>query len=277
MGLFDMYCPACGKKLGYFLRYRLADGEIICDECHDLVPQHMRGSVFGRYTIDDFIKFKEYVDYSKEHFRPIFRETNSYYTIHLDVPHRLFYIGQNVDCRTVFFRLRNVEQFDLVFNAKDYRSGLLGEKVNGDILMQLEVDEPYFYYEDKLRCGIEVKAKKQLFGSKVVYDNPEGMAEFYTLFLQAVNASLEEYRDELLGEDDESGCTDDSYTAAPPELQQAMALFMLDSLEDVTLADVRALRNRMIKTFHPDKGSADDTKYAQRINNAYEVLKEYLE
>lgn len=56
-----------------------------------------------------------------------------------------------------------------------------------------------------------------------------------------------------------------------------MALFMLDDLENITLEKVKMQRNRLIKTFHPDKGSADDTNYAQKINNAYEVLKSYLE
>ncbi len=55
-----------------------------------------------------------------------------------------------------------------------------------------------------------------------------------------------------------------------------MALFMLDSLDNVTLEEIKGYRNRMIKTFHPDKGSAEDTKYAQKINKAYELLKQHL-
>ena len=56
------------------------------------------------------------------------------------------------------------------------------------------------------------------------------------------------------------------------ELEQAMALFMLDSLDGVTLEELKVHRNRLMKVFHPDKGSVEDTRYAQKINNAYEVL-----
>lgn len=282
MGVLNpLYCSASGHKTNLLTRTKLADGEILCYECASIIPRFMYSTVTKRYTLDDYLTLREYVDYSNTHLRPIFHETKSYYILHLDVANRLFYIGQKIDSNTVFFRLRDVEQFDLIFNAQKFHSNLLGDKVTGEILLQLEMKHPYFYCEETLCLNAKGKARKMHLGTQIDYENPEGMDEFFVLFMESVNAALEEYREELrdnlYGDDDNSDYHNDSYATNPSELQQAMALFMIDSLDNVTLTDIRAIRNRMIKAFHPDKGSSEDTKYAQKINNAYEVLKEHLE
>ena len=51
----------------------------------------------------------------------------------------------------------------------------------------------------------------------------------------------------------------------------------LDGRDDLTLEEVKKQRNRLIRMYHPDTGSAEDTQYAQKINNAYEVLKKSLQ
>ena len=59
-------------------------------------------------------------------------------------------------------------------------------------------------------------------------------------------------------------------------LQRALNLFMYDSLDDISIDKLKAQRNKLIKTFHPDLGSDEDNQFAQKINEAYEVLKQYL-
>ena len=46
---------------------------------------------------------------------------------------------------------------------------------------------------------------------------------------------------------------------------------MLD--EGYTLDELKKQRNRLLKSFHPDEGSEETKKYAQKINSAYELLK----
>lgn len=48
---------------------------------------------------------------------------------------------------------------------------------------------------------------------------------------------------------------------------------MLEDVENLTLEQVKKQRNRLIRMYHPDTGSDADTKFAQKINNAYEILK----
>ena len=107
------------------------------------------------------------------------------------------------------------------------------------------------------------------------FEHPKGMEEFKTFFDLAHRHALEELIRRMEDEYAEREYTTEK-EAPPSELQQAMALFMIDDLSGVTLAQVKEQRNRLIKMFHPDTGSDEDTRYAQKINAAYEVLKQYL-
>ena len=266
-------CAICGEKTSLLTRLRLADGNYLCSTHKKVIPDFMRDSVSGRYSLEDYQSLISYIEYSNRYLRSKFVETSSYYTLHIDHPHKLFYIGHSIDTKTVFFSFHNVENFDLLFVAEEIKEGMLGDKVIGEIILQLEVNEPYFYFQDKLDTSAKAKAKKKVFGNKISYDNPSGMDEFEALFRHTWKTALEEYVAEQESAYERTAQT----SVAPSELQSAMALFMIDSIEKISIEDVRNIRNRLIKTFHPDKSSADDTQYAQRINNAYETLKHYIE
>lgn len=45
--------------------------------------------------------------------------------------------------------------------------------------------------------------------------------------------------------------------------------------EGYTLEELKKQRNRLMKTFHPDEDDAEITKYAQKINHAFEILKSH--
>lgn len=53
------------------------------------------------------------------------------------------------------------------------------------------------------------------------------------------------------------------------DYQEALALYMLTC--PYTKEEVRKQRNRLLKTFHPDE-SSDNSRYAQKINKAYDIL-----
>ena len=62
-----------------------------------------------------------------------------------------------------------------------------------------------------------------------------------------------------------------SRSNASSDYYTALNLFMLD--EGYTLEELKKQRNRLLKSFHPDEGSEETKKYAQKINGAYEILK----
>ncbi len=56
------------------------------------------------------------------------------------------------------------------------------------------------------------------------------------------------------------------------DINKAMALFMIDDVKDVTEDMLKKQRNVLIKAYHPDSGMDSDV-YAQKINDAYSILK----
>lgn len=267
MGLFkDVYCTECGDKTKMLFRTHLCDGSYLCSKCTKCVPSYMKSSFNDKYSYEDYHDFKEYVDYSNEKLRPLFHETHEFHNIHIDTENRIFYMGYGINSETLFLRFAGITRFDLVFKAEDYKEGFLGDKVTGKILLELGMNTPYFYREEVLTSNAKAKAKKKLFGSKIEFESPSGMDDFMYYFRRAWEVDMEEAESEY-----------GDYTDVSPELQQAMALFMLDSLNDTNLEDLKNLRNRLIKTFHPDAGEADDAKNAQKINVAYELIVNALE
>lgn len=274
MALFkEIHCAACGKKTNLVTRFRLQDGSYLCGECGAKIPLFAQSSLLKSYTLDTYHRFLDYIQYSDRYLRHEFAETHHYYDFHVDSEHKLFYIGRKVESNTVFFHFRNVQNFDLVFDGKELKEGVIGHKVTGRILAELEMDVPYFHYEAILDKNASVKAEKALFGSKVRYGSPKGMDEFLDTFLLLwKEAILEEYDAEDYIHYDDLSSGEGKVSA----LQEALAVFMFDDLSEVTAESLKRQRNRLMKVFHSDVSGADTTRYAQRINEAYECLTQYL-
>lgn len=266
----DIYCAKCGRKTRLLTRTRLADDNYLCSECTSVIPDHMMDSVRKCYSYEGYNNLIEYIDYSNKALRPIFRETHSYYNLHIDTEHGLFYIGSNFNDCTIFLRMRYIDDYSLTFAAEEVKAGTFENKIMGKILFRIQMGHPVFYYETILDNYAKVKAKKAFFGTEYRYENPKEMDEFLLFFESAIAADLRSYNKSL--EDEAEGVEPEA-----TELQQAMSLFMIDNVSDISLADLKAQRNRLIKTFHPDATSEKDTKYAQKINQAYYILKQHIE
>ncbi|WP_036607569.1 hypothetical protein [Oribacterium sp. P6A1] len=66
-----------------------------------------------------------------------------------------------------------------------------------------------------------------------------------------------------------------SDTNSSTDLNKALALFMFDSLNEITEEKLKRQRNILIKAFHPDNALSDD-EYSKKINNAYSILLEAI-
>lgn len=275
MGFFkEINCAACGKKTNLLTRKKLTDGAYLCSACLKKLPYYLHNYDFDLETYKGYV---QYIKLQQELYRNIFRETRSYASIHVDAEHSLFYLsdkvfGNSIDDNTLFLRLQDIEDFALIFSPDTYKEGTFGDKIKGNVLMRLKMLEPEFYYEDTVVYGESAKVKKSLLGSKLTYHEPPGMTEFLTCFNAARDAANE-------AEASYNYDYNEPYTTSnsASELQQAMALFMIDGLDEITPEKLKALRNRLIMTFHPDVAEgADDTKHAQKINEAYETIRNAL-
>lgn len=267
----DIYCADCGKKTKFLTRMTLADGAVLCSECKAKIPSYMMDSVRNNYSYQDYLELKEYLEYSQKELKPKFHETHNFYNIHIDTNHRLLYIDSFSNADPVYFHLYNIDDLNFTFSAEEFKEGVFNDKVTGKVLMAIRVNIPGFYYEKIVDQNAKSKAKKEFFGTKISYENPKGMDEFMLFFNTAKLADLEAEHDRVLDEEITS-----EYTNISLELQQAMSLFMIDDLNVITLSELKAQRNRLIKTFHPDKATDTDAKYAQKINAAYEMLKAHV-
>lgn len=268
MGLFkDVFCAECGEKTKMLTRTQLRDGNYLCSKCMSIVPMYMNKSFTEAYTLEGYKNFIKYVEFSNETLRPMFHETHCYENIHIDAESQTFCIDYLIDDKTLFLDFEEVTRFDLIFKAEEFKEGVLGDKVVGKVLFELAMDLPVFYYADVIKSNAKGKAKKKLFGGKIEFDNPEGMDEFLYFAQRTWQEALEVKEERTAG-----GAGNDV-----SELQRAMALFMIDDLNDISKEELKNLRNRLIKTFHPDAGESDSAKHAQKINDAYEIIKNAIE
>ncbi len=268
--LKEIFCADCSEKTNMFFRTKLKDKNYLCSKCMKKVPAYIKNFFKKEYTLEDYKDFKDYIDYSNQYLKPAFHETHKFHGIHIDADNQIFYIGYGIDENTLFLNFANLVDFDLVFKAEEFKEGIVGSKVKGNIIMEISMKNPVFQHEEILVFGAKAKARKALFGATIRYDNPKGMDFFIEAFASAWEEALEKDKEEYYDYDDSVVNTDLS------DLQQAMALFMIDNLDDVNLSSLKLYRNRLMQTFHPDVGFSEDTKYAQKINAAYDVLKNAL-
>lgn len=284
MGLFkEINCVHCGKKTSMLTRAKLADGQYVCGKCTSKIPSEIMSNL-GEYTYEDYKELLRYMEESETSLSKAFKETHSFYSIHIDTQHGLFYLDTMYP--TVYLKFENLSDFNLTFDPDEVKEGLLGDKVTGKIYYKVKMNTPSFFIDNVLARNVKARAhvKTGIFKDKVEYDNPKGMNEFLHYFESAWDHAKNELYERLARELEEEGYQSQyGYTANQgqsygysDELRQAMALFMIDDLGAVTLSDIKAQRNRLIKAYHPDTGSASDTPFAQKINTAYEVLKGYL-
>lgn len=268
--LKEINCAGCGIQTNLLFRTKLRDGKYVCSKCMKIFPSYMKQTAKKEYTLEEYNNFKGYLEYSEQYLQPIYRETHSFHQIGMDTNNLIFRLGYSIDKNTLFLKFENLVEFDMVFKPEEYKKDLVGNKVKGDIVMGITMSNPCFKHEEILVYGAKAKARKALFGASIRYENPKGM----DLFMDAFACAWEE----SMSKENESyySYNEAPVSSNPSELQQAMVLFMIDNLDDITLSSLKLHRNRLMQTFHPDAGSSEDTKYAQKINTAYDVLKNAL-
>ena len=270
MGIMkEVFCSECGKEAKLLFRTKLADKKYLCRECSKLIPFYVKDTFKSEYSLEDYRKFKQYIAYSNSNLRNVFKETDDFYLYHLDYENGLFYIGDDITAKTIFFRLIDVEFFELRFTPKEFKEGVFNSKVRGEISSRIELSEPHFCFEEVLADNAKAIVVKSLFSRDIQYSNPVGMDEFLERFWRARDIAIDK-EIERISSELESESADDV------NLQKALALFMFDSLEEVTLENLKSQRNKLIKVYHPDASSDNNTGYSQKINLAYETIYNHL-
>lgn len=198
MGLFkEILCDHCGEKTNIVTRSKLKDGKYICSKCTSMVPHYIKVHLWN-YEYKDFVKLKQYINYSEHTASRVFKETHSFLSLHLDSENGLFYFTQGLMSTPVYFQVEDVESISLEYDPDKFKEGVFSDKVTGKVTLKLKMVHPYFSYEKDLANGVKASAhlKQGVFKDKVEYDNPKGMDEFiaqfqdaYTQFLYTIDRS----------------------------------------------------------------------------------------
>ncbi len=288
MGLFkEKRCAECGKKINFFTATDLVDGKQLCIDCASCIPEYMQDTVRKSYTLDDYHGLKNYWEITNKELRAVFKATQSFHGLKIDTENKIFCISRLLEENNLYLNFIDIEEFDLVFVPEELKEGIFNDKVVGKVLMQIKHNYPYFYYETVLAKNIKSSAKQKFFGAKVEYQMPKEMEEFLTFFNlsrnKAIDDEIERLKKEGYSESYNYDSSDGYYNRNGnnsdnlSEFEKAMALFMFDNTDEITLSILKAQRNRLMKIYHPDSGTPEDTKFTQKINTAYEILKKYVE
>lgn len=263
MELFkDICCSDCGKKAGLLTRTKLADGKYLCYDCTVGIPSYIMDDLSRCYKFWNYKALKNYMQYSNKTLKSKFRETTSYGDFHIDEDNKLFYIGSSFLDEPLYFEFKNISSFNMDYKAETFKEGILEDKVLGRVVVDLVMMVPNLTYNKILAKDVKAKADTNFLGTKVTYEYPREMEEFLARFITAWNEASDKAQQEHTQE-----------TVKMNELEKAKVLFMLDDVDNITIEDLKQQRNRLIKIFHSGTGNTANTKYVEKINNAYEIIK----
>ncbi|MBO4847065.1 MAG: J domain-containing protein [Lachnospiraceae bacterium] len=258
-------CIVC-KKLAIGSPYRCSDG-VICKDCSQLMPS----STLRSLKMEPASTVKRLIDITRSNiprYRKIFDETSHFGNIHIDERNGLIALCSNREikdgklkssCKNIFSVL-NVQ--DCNFNIKTESSSENAVKVSIHFILVLA--EPNITIKEQI--GHATCNAHRVDYEHISYSEPSALTLFRSIFVGMLRQTWEKY-DYM-----------QSHNFISPqavELTLSRALFMVD--EQYTLNEIKRQRNRLIKAFHPDSNKdIDATKYTEKINNAYKILKDNL-
>ena len=193
MGLFqEINCVHCGKKTSLLTRKKLRDGQYVCSKCLAGMPSCIK-EYLGDGDYNNFKNVKEYMQYSNDELSRVFRETHSYYSLHIDTEHKLFYLSS--DHPRTYYKMSELSEFNLEFVPNEVKEGLFSDKVEGKLVITIKMDFPYWFKDEVFENYVSAKAKiKGMINKRALYDNPKGMDDFLHAFGRAWDqAKAEEF------------------------------------------------------------------------------------
>ena len=252
----DIYCVNCGVRTGLLTRARFVDGKCLCLKCQCALPAFLNENI-GKISSQEYGGLFEYMNTTSKELAKVFKKTNKFSHLQFDTVNSILRYKYK-QTTPIYINIDDISYFDL--RVKE-------GKVEGisDIQIVMECNNPKFSIDETL-------AENEI--TSQCYDF---MDTYYSMKVSAETNKQSEGYNQGYQNAYEQTESPKKTSSASEQLQKALALFMFDSLDDVTAESLKAQRNRLIKSFHPDTGSEDDNKYAQKINEAYTILLDYVD
>ena len=263
MGVFrkPSECKNCGKTLKGTEQQVFKHGDFcLCKECVDKIHPQIVYYAKEKWDYTDYMNYLTWEDATKEE-RAQFNPDVIYgHQLSIDTERGLFSIGIGITDGMVF-RFVDLIDYELNFKPEEVKQGLVGEKVKGNEFVMVELSSPSVYLEKVINRGVNLKLRKKgILSTKYEYELSDRFLEAIRDFTICVYIAAQRHEGTYNQESQNIG-----------EIEKALALFMYDSMDEVTEASLKQQRNALIKTFHPDNNESNEA-YSQKINAAYELL-----
>lgn len=288
-------CPICSKEIRIFdfSAKKFNYNEKICKECLNKIPSVMHTNL-QYLTPDDYNNIISYVDNIKNSISD-FSVTHSYGDLHLDSNKGLFAI-----CKKNKFKNGKLDPNELnIFNCLDLENIELNfikdknRKIqNGNVYGNVELIFGIKSLDISVKHIVKKKEKTEIIQieNQYGYDEPYELKIFKSEFQRMIERTVNKYNENVKRNNEifenlnkemerqqkiyeemkrESERLEKEKSNSQSELEKAKTLFMVS--DGYSVEEIKKIRNRLIKSFHPDGNEFDD-EYAKKINNAYDVL-----
>lgn len=260
-------CQCCGVSLKGTEQTLLGSEKVVlCKNCAEKIHPQILGYAkknwsYSDYT--DYLAWEEETRQEREQFNPDV-EYGNLCALKIDTKRGLFSLDLGFK-KSMVFRFADLVDFDLNFKPEKVKEGLLGDKVKGNEFAAVELSRPRVYLEEIIKYGVSLGLRKKgILSSKYEYELSDAFLEAIRTF--TICACVEASKD------------NDAYQQGSRDIgkiEKALALFMFDSMDEVTPDSLKQQRNALIKAFHPDNNESNET-FSQKINAAYALLSSQL-
>lgn len=266
MGVFRKpgECQSCGKTLKG-TEQQVFNGSTpfcLCKDCADKIHPQILDYAKKNWSYTDYTDYMAWEDATKEE-RAQFNPDAKYgygSELKVDTERGLFSIGSGKKGGLVF-RFADLTDYELNFKPEEVKEGLLGDKVKGNEFVMVELATPRVFLEEVINYGVKLPLRKKGFiSTKYEYGFSNGFMEVIRAFTICIYIESARRNGEYQEETMNIG-----------EVEKALALFMFDSMDEVTQDSLKKQRNALIKAFHPDNAEENEA-YSQKINAAYDLL-----
>jgi transcription elongation factor Elf1 len=258
-------CNATIKGTEQFVFRGRGDEFVLCANCYQKIHPRVSNYAKEHWSYADYQDYLEWEETTREE-RALFHPTDEYgyaTRLRVDTDRCLFTIGSGTN--DLVFRFADLKDFDINFKPEEVKEGVFSTKVKGDEYAAVELALPNVYIEEILNYGAKYKLREKGFISKKYeYELSENFTNIITAFQICVYITVNNMNAQF-----------ENQSQSIDELQKALALFMFDSMDDVTEENLKKQRNALIKAFHPDN-NADNEAYSQKINAAYDLLSGFI-
>ena len=289
-------CAACGKKTGIFGSRRLPDGSRVCRACQTMIPSPFLEEQYA--SAQDAKNGVEYGKLALETLYPAFTATARYGRMAIDERHGLFTVCDATSIRKDG-RLKAPSPGIYPCLAVTEASFNISPVSTAPVHSGARAISCRVLFSGYLeRCNVHIHAviKKNVSCALMpdgdggaVWQEPDDLTAFCGCYRQMVETAWKRMQATEQARQEEKRMEQERHQRAREEaehqvrqkecretdrVRDARILFMLG--EDYTEADLKRQRAALMRAFHPDNGKVTDPAYAQKINDAYECLSEYL-